>query len=150
MDAAFSEWEQTTRGNKEAPQHNPWPTGWFSAQDDSCAGCAAYCCKTLVFPQSLPVHVSNLDYFRFCLGFPGVELGISDHIWSLVVKTQCRHLNEQNRCSLFDLAERPLICKYYDAWKCDYKPQFGQRSVDCIAFTFGPVINGRWKISARR
>lgn len=53
-----------------------------------------------------------------------MELGIADGQWSVIVRTRCRHL-EGNRCSVYGREERPLICKYYDAWKCDYKPQFG-------------------------
>lgn len=89
-----------------------------------CDRCAAYCCTTLVFPQSTPVHISNLDYYRFCLGFPGVELGVGDGGWSLIVKTTCRHLTD-GRCAVYGQPDRPLLCTYYDAWKCTYKPQFG-------------------------
>jgi hypothetical protein len=91
---------------------------------EPCDGCDAYCCSTLVFPQPSPVHLSNLDYFRFCLGFPGVELNVMDDAWALVVKTTCQHL-EGGRCSVFGAPERPLICTYYDSMKCEYKPQFG-------------------------
>jgi hypothetical protein len=124
-DEVFEEWEQlvlypeTYKNEEIQPQV-------YSPLKDPCTGCGAYCCKTLVFPQNQPKHVSNLDYYRFCLGFPGVELGISDGGWSIIIRTRCRHLDEQNRCSLFGKPERPLLCKYYDAWKCDYKPQFGK------------------------
>lgn len=101
----------------EAPQS-------YESLNNPCSGCQAYCCHTLVFPQSPPGHISNLDYLRFCLGFPGIELGIADDSWSIVVKTTCRHLQD-NRCTIYGQPERPLICKYYDAWKCTYKPHFG-------------------------
>lgn len=89
-----------------------------------CSGCQAYCCKTLVFPQAQPQSTSNLDYLKFCLGFPGIELGIADDAWSIIVKTTCRHLQD-NRCSVYGKPERPLLCKYYDEWKCTYKVNFG-------------------------
>ena len=95
----------------------------YQTLSNPCSGCSAYCCQTLVFPQEVPAHISSLDYLRFCLGFPGLELGISDSGWSLIVKTTCRHLKD-NLCSIFGQPERPLICKYYDEWKCQYKPQF--------------------------
>jgi hypothetical protein len=91
---------------------------------DPCQGCSAQCCQTLVFPQTAPATMGNLDFYRFCLGFPGVELGITDDGWSIVVKSRCRHL-QGNRCALYGQPERPLICKYYDAWKCTYKTNFG-------------------------
>ncbi len=98
----------------------------FDPAVEPCADCAAFCCKTLVFPQAAPLHISNLDYYQFCLGFPGVELGISEGGWATIVKTTCRYLDGQNRCGLYGKAQRPLICKYYDSWKCDYKSQFGR------------------------
>ena len=97
----------------------------YDALQDPCTGCQAYCCKTLSFPQGQPGNASNLDYYQFCLGFPGIELGITDDSWSLVVRTTCRHLVD-NRCSIFNEPERPLICRYYDAWKCNYIVNFGQ------------------------
>lgn len=123
-DDVYDAWQQMVRSPEtyQPPAQQPQS---YSALADPCTGCAAYCCKTLVFPQGTPKHVSNLDYYRFCLGFPGVELGISDSGWSIIVKTRCRYLDDNQRCSLFGKPERPLICKYYDAWKCDYKPQFG-------------------------
>jgi hypothetical protein len=91
---------------------------------DPCDGCPAYCCNALVFPYGLPTTAANLDHLKFCLGFPGVELGIADDVWSLVVNTTCRHLKD-NRCSIHGKPERPILCQYYDAWKCTYKVNFG-------------------------
>ena len=92
---------------------------------DPCNACQAYCCATLVFPHSTPRLASNLDYFRFCLGFPGIELGVGENAWSIVVHTQCRHL-AGTKCGVFDQPERPLLCKYYDAWTCTYRVDFGR------------------------
>ena len=92
--------------------------------ENPCSSCAAYCCTSLIFPQLTPASYSGLDYFKFCLGFPGVELGISDQGWAVIIRTKCMHLKDQ-KCSLFGLPERPFICKYYDEWKCEYKHQFG-------------------------
>jgi hypothetical protein len=92
---------------------------------DPCTGCGAYCCETLLFPQEAPTSLSALDYIRFCLGFPGLEVGVSDTGWTLIVTTRCRHLVD-NRCGIFGQPERPLTCRYYDEWKCLYKVRFGQ------------------------
>jgi hypothetical protein len=66
-----------------------------------------------------------LDFFRYSLGFPGVEIGFGDDGWSLIVESTCRHLLG-NRCGLFGQPERPLPCQFYDAWQCSYKPRLGQ------------------------
>lgn len=124
-DDAFYQWGEWVM-NPEPHPDEPVLAQIYDPAMDPCTDCAAYCCKTLVFPQYPPKHLSNLDYYRFSLGFPGVELGMSDIGWSIIVKTRCRHLNESNQCMLYGKSERPLICKYYDAWKCDYKPQFGR------------------------
>lgn len=101
-------------------------TSGFEAMRDPCSNCQAHCCKTLVFPTAGPATAASLDYLKFCLGFPGVELGIGDGAWSIVVRTSCRYLQD-NRCSVYGKPERPLLCKYYDAMRCSYKAQFGTR-----------------------
>jgi hypothetical protein len=77
-----------------------------------------------LFPRDVPRRTSDVDYLRFLLGFPGLELGISDKGWFVVVKSTCRHLVD-NRCSIYGQPERPLRCGYYDEWDCTYKSRFG-------------------------
>lgn len=93
---------------------------------DPCTDCSATCCTTLVFPHGQPETRRNLDYLQFALGFPGVEVGIADGNWQLVVKTRCRHLTANNRCGVFGQPSRPILCKYYDATSCTYVVNFGQ------------------------
>jgi hypothetical protein len=123
-DPVFEQWlEQSATGL------NPVPAVSLRTYQDfltPCAGCAAHCCKTLVFPHGRPTTRGNLDYLQFALGFPGVEIGISNGDWQLVVKTTCRHLTGDNRCSVFGEPSRPTLCKYYDATSCSYVVQFGQ------------------------
>ncbi len=95
-----------------------------AAISDPCTGCGAWCCTTLVFPTGAPTTAAQLDFLRFALGFPGMELGISDNAWSLVVSTTCRHL-DAGRCAVYGRDERPLLCKHYDALRCTYRSQFG-------------------------
>lgn len=124
-DPALEAWERAVLGQDEsAPEATDRPLS-FGELTDPCDGCAAYCCTSLIFPQAVPSQIASLDYLRFCLGFPGVQLGVSDGGWSIIVRTTCRHL-EGSRCAVFGKESRPLICRYYDAWKCDYKPQFGR------------------------
>lgn len=96
---------------------------------DPCQPCEAYCCKTLVFSRPPPADTSKLDEFRYCLGFPGVELAVSDDEWAVVVRTTCRHL-DGSQCSVFGTDERPLQCSYYEALKCTYRPHFGRPRPD--------------------
>lgn len=95
---------------------------------DPCDGCSAYCCTTLVFPLTKPSNLAGLDFVRFALGFPGVEVVIGDEAWSLVVRTRCRYLDEA-RCSIYGRPERPIICRHYEARTCSYKTVFGPSSL---------------------
>lgn len=97
----------------------------FGDVEEPCQDCSAPCCDTLTFAQSHPTTAAALDYLRFCLGFPGVELAVTDGGWWLVVKSPCQHL-DGGRCGIFDSPERPLQCRYYEALKCTYKPEFGE------------------------
>lgn len=93
---------------------------------DACTGCSAWCCKTLVFPHARPTGRKGLDYLQFVLGFPGIEVGVSDGSWSIIVRTRCRHLTADNRCGVYGQPERPGLCRYFDATGCSYVAQFGE------------------------
>jgi Fe-S-cluster containining protein len=88
-----------------------------------CEGCAAYCCTRLVVPVGKPPDAGLVDYFRYALGFPGVELVVGAESWSLALPATCRHLHD-GRCAVFGSDERPLRCEYYDAWNCNYRATF--------------------------
>jgi Fe-S-cluster containining protein len=123
-DPVFERWlEETAAGPSQA---RPEALRMYQEFLDRCTGCEAYCCKTLVFPHGRPASRANLDYLQFALGFPGVEVGVSDGAWQLIVKTTCRHLTADNRCGVFGQPSRPMLCKYYDAASCSYVVQFGQ------------------------
>jgi len=99
------------------------------AVSDPCTGCAAYCCSTLVFPAAVPGSAAQLDYLRFCLGFSGVELGVDEDGWNLVVHTTCRHA-DGDRCGIYGQPTRPIRCSHYDALRCDYKARFREPDPD--------------------
>jgi len=91
---------------------------------DPCASCAAWCCTRLVFPIPTPERLAQLDFVRFALGFPGVEVSIDEDGWALVLATRCRHLRG-TRCSLYGAPERPLHCSSFSALGCRYPANFG-------------------------
>ncbi len=124
-DPVLQEWREiilSEKGSEAAPRsvHH-----FGDAQvTNPCQGCEAYCCKVLVFNRGLPIEASQLEFLRYCLGFPAVEVGVADDGWALIVHTRCRHL-DGNRCSVFGTDERPLQCSYYDAVGCGYRGHFG-------------------------
>jgi hypothetical protein len=96
---------------------------------DPCSSCEAWCCKVLIFSRDTPENAQEFDFFRYCIGFPSVEVGVSDDGWAVIVRTTCRHLQDDS-CSLYGKQERPLRCGYYDALKCVYRRHFGQPAPD--------------------
>lgn len=122
-DPVFDRWlEDVALGTTAAPAR---PRGYRDFVEP-CTGCEAYCCKTLVFPHGRPATRRNLDYLQFVLGFPGLEVGVSDGEWQIIVKTRCRHLTADNRCGVYGQPERPSLCRYFDASNCSYVVQFGR------------------------
>ena len=88
--------------------------------DDPCTRCAAPCCRYLLFPLPLPRDFMQLDYVRFCLGFPGVEVLATPTAWSLLLRADCTHFDgERLRCTAFGSPERPLRCLHLNQWQCD-------------------------------
>jgi hypothetical protein len=98
----------------------------YESLGDPCTGCSAPCCDTLTFSHGLPATISTLDFFKFCLGFEGVELFITSESWWIAIKSRCRHFTSDGRCGVYGSPERPLQCKYADAWKCTTRVEFGQ------------------------
>ncbi len=121
-DAVFERWlYDAALGAADAVAE---PEYSYTALLNPCAGCHAYCCRYLLFPQPAPTTRVALDYLQFFLGFPGLQVGVSDGEWFVIVRTRCQHLVD-NRCAIYGRPERPQICKFYDAHGCQYVPQFG-------------------------
>jgi hypothetical protein len=88
-----------------------------------CGDCDSYCCKNLMFPTQIPATYSSLDYIIYALGFPGIELGISNDQWYINVKTTCAYLDGA-QCSLYGKRERPLVCKFANPNHCFHRACF--------------------------
>lgn len=120
-DGAFDEWARLVL---EGADEEPEPRArTFDELRDPCNGCSAPCCETVSFAQGRPTTISSVDFYQFALGFPGVELFVGDDGWWITVKSRCRHLVD-GRCGIYGRPERPLLCRYYDAWKCTYRPEY--------------------------
>lgn len=118
-DPVVEEWRSIVLSRKEPPPPQVRRHG-DPEVSSPCEGCGAWCCKFLVFDRGIPSDALQVEFLRYCLGFPGVELGISPGNWSVLVRTTCRHL-DGNRCSVFGSPERPLRCASFDALSCGYR-----------------------------
>jgi hypothetical protein len=131
-DPVIEEWRSIVLSKKPSGADDPVMFNYGHPRvSDPCQGCEAWCCKTLVFNRGVPVNASQVEYLRYCLGFPGVEVGVAEDSWAVIVHTTCRHL-DGNRCSVFGTDERPLKCGYYDALSCSYRGHFGVPRPDDI------------------
>jgi hypothetical protein len=118
-DPVVEEWRSIVLSRKEPAPHELRHYG-DPEVSNPCQGCGAWCCKFLVFDRGVPSDATQMEFLRYCLGFPGVEIGISAENWSVLVRTTCRHL-DGNRCSVFGSPERPLRCGTFDALSCGYR-----------------------------
>lgn len=123
-DALSREWQAVTLSERRSARAESRYSFDDPAVTDPCTGCAAWCCHTLRFPRDIPLDSSQLDFLRYMLGFPSVELSISEDRWSLLVHTTCRHLSG-GRCALFGRPERPLECSAFDELQCSYRVEYG-------------------------
>lgn len=114
---------------QQKAQLAPLPAKPFSAFIDRCMGCEAWCCTRLSFPQKTPTSIGIVDFIRYCLGFPGVEVGVDwQGEWTLAVRTTCRHrvVTEEGhgRCGVVGEPARPHVCSHYDATLCGYRARY--------------------------
>jgi hypothetical protein len=130
-DPMLEEWRSIVLSEKASPD-SVRPRRYGEPEvSNPCQGCEAWCCKMLVFNRGKPTTASQVDFLRYCLGFPGVEVGVADDSWAVIVHTTCRHL-DGNRCSVYGTEERPLRCGYYDELNCKYRTHFGSPRPDDI------------------
>ena len=122
-DAGFGEWQEIVLGTRPPRERTVVAADPKLTRTDPCTGCGAYCCTSLLFTVASPTTASGLDYIRFALGFPGTELVVSGDVWSIAVRTTCRHL-DGGRCSVYGSPDRPVRCQYLDAWACSFKAVF--------------------------
>ena len=123
-DVVYQEWESIVLTGKPSEREHTVHRYWDAEVSSPCQGCGAWCCKVLVFNRGLPSEASQIEFMRYCSGFPSVEIGVAADSWAVLVHTTCRHL-DGNQCSVFGQPERPLKCGYYDAFSCGYRGHFG-------------------------
>lgn len=126
-DKAIVQWKQAILIGTDtfAEGENGSMTKSYFDFQSPCRDCDAYCCRNLMFAQPRPSTYAALDFIRYMVGFPGLELGITDNQWYITAKTGCRHL-EDGQCAVYESEERPLLCRFYDAMHCIHKRCFGK------------------------
>ncbi len=94
-----------------------------------CAACSAPCCRVVMIPHKTPETLTEIDYVRYLVNFPSIEVSVAaTGDWTIVVHDTCRHFErETHRCGVHDTDEQPLTCRYYNQYRCWYKPNLTEQ-----------------------
>jgi Fe-S-cluster containining protein len=83
-----------------------------------CDYCTAKCCRYFALPIDEPTTRKDFDYIRWFLLHDRASVFTDDDTWHLLVHTECKHLQPDNRCGIYET--RPQICREYTTENCEY------------------------------
>jgi Fe-S-cluster containining protein len=84
-----------------------------------CDYCTAKCCRYFALPIDRPKSEQDYDYIRWYLLHEQATMFLEDDDWYLLVHTVCKHLQDDNRCGIYET--RPQICRDYTTKDCEYE-----------------------------
>lgn len=83
-----------------------------------CEHCTGQCCRYIAFEIDPPESKRDFDDMRWYLLHEGVALFVEDNEWYIQFATNCRHLQPDYRCGIYET--RPKICREYSTDECEY------------------------------
>lgn len=83
-----------------------------------CDYCTAKCCRYFALPIETPTTTRDFDFIRWYLLHDRATVFTEDESWYLLVHTECKHLQPDNRCGIYET--RPEICREYTTDNCEY------------------------------
>jgi uncharacterized protein len=83
-----------------------------------CDKCSALCCRYFALPIETPETRKQYDDVRWYLVHENCVVFIEKKTWYLAVMAKCKHLQDDNRCGIYET--RPRICRKYTTDNCDY------------------------------
>jgi Fe-S-cluster containining protein len=86
--------------------------------DHLCNHCTAKCCRYFALPMELPTNRQDWEYIRWFLLHDKASVFKEDDHWYLLVSTECKHLQDDQRCGIYHT--RPQICRDYSTDECEY------------------------------
>ncbi len=87
--------------------------------DQKCQKCVKSICCTYVTQQiDTPDEKSDFEQILWQISHKNVHVYKDDDGWFLLFLTECEHLEENGRCSIY--LQRPAICQEYDNDYCEY------------------------------
>ncbi len=84
-----------------------------------CSYCTGKCCRYFAFPIDKPESRADFDHFRWYMLHGNVAFFVDDGTWYIMVMADCKHLQEDNRCGIYET--RPQICRTYSTENCEYE-----------------------------
>ena len=84
-----------------------------------CTYCTAKCCRYFALPIETPTARKDFEFIRWYLLHDRASIFTEDDDWYLLVHTTCKHLQEDNRCGIYET--RPQICRDYTTENCEYE-----------------------------
>ena len=87
-----------------------------------CEYCTAKCCKYFALPIETPTSRKDFDFIRWYLLHDRATVFVEDEDWYLLVHTECKHLESDNRCAIYET--RPQICRSYSTKNCEYEDEW--------------------------
>lgn len=87
-----------------------------------CTYCSALCCRYFALPMETPTSWQDFDTIRWFMLHGRISVFVDKKTWYLVVHNDCRHLQPDNLCGIYD--NRPAICREYSTKDCEYDSSF--------------------------
>ncbi len=89
-----------------------------------CLNCTAPCCRVIMIPHKTPATFMDLDFIRYLLNFPRIEVAVSKSgEWLILIREVCRQFDQDSHsCKVHATNEQPFTCQYYNPYQCWYKP----------------------------
>jgi Fe-S-cluster containining protein len=100
ISAAPTKLPKTIDGRR--PKKSEVPKG-----DCLCDYCTAICCRYFALPIDTPEESKDR-----------ASVFVDDGVWYLLVHTNCKHLQSDFRCGIYET--RPQICRDYTTEQCEY------------------------------
>jgi uncharacterized protein len=83
-----------------------------------CDYCTAKCCRYFAVTIETPEDRTDFEFIRWFLLHDRATVFKEGDDWYLLVHTECRHLQSDNRCGIYDT--RPNICREYTTKDCEF------------------------------
>ena len=65
-----------------------------------------------------------MSFYRYIIGFPGLEIALTPRGFVVQCFSKCQHLSDTRQCQVYGKPGRPVFCTAYDAWKCSFVPTY--------------------------